>query len=204
MNTRVLTATLPSDALYVSGTVNGVATTWTNTEGQTWETVAERSENDVYAVALEMVGTGGAVTKVTFTLYYGLHLITDRTYADVANGTEKGCYNASDLNRVNAAMDYVAGRLIEYGYAPSVQTKSNWMDTDWMTESTAQQYLENLSELRRQFALLQPTPPVPDDMQGLTYTETNNIDKILEDIDFLLTNISKTWVYSGEVYSGEV
>lgn len=204
MNTRVLIATLPSDTLYVSGTVNGVATTWTNTEGQTWETVAERSENDVYAVALEMVGTGGAVTKATFTLYYGLHLITDRTYSDVANGTDKGSYNASDLSRVNAAMDYVAGRLIEYGYAPSIQTKSDWMDTDWMTESTAQQYLENLSELRRQFALLQSTPAVPDDMQGLTYTEANNIEKILEDIDTLLTNAAKTWFFSGDVFSGEV
>ena len=204
MNTRVLTATLPTGVVYVSGTVNGVETTWTNTSGEIWETVAERSEHDVYVVSLEMVGATGNVTKATFTLYYGLHLITDRTYADVANGTDKGSYNASDLNRVNAAMDYVAGRLLEYGYAPAIQTKSDWMETDWMTESTAERYLNNLSELRKQFALIKTTPPVPEDMQRLTYTEANNIEKILEDIDFLLTNISKTWVYSGEVYSGEV
>ena len=204
MNTRVLTATLPSGVIYVSGTVNGVETTWTNTEGEIWQTVADRSEHDVYVVALEMVGATGSVTKATFTLYYGLHLITDRTNADVANGTEKGSYNASDLNRVNAAMNYVAGRLLEYGYAPSIQTKSNWMETDWITESAAQQYLDNLTKLRQQFSLLQSTPPAPGNMQGLTYTEANNIEKILEDIDFLLTNISKAWVYSGEVYSGEV
>ena len=43
MSTQKLTTTLPADTLYVSGTVNGVSTTWTNTAGQTWETVAERS-----------------------------------------------------------------------------------------------------------------------------------------------------------------
>lgn len=38
-------------------------------------------------------------------------LITDRTAADVAARNEKGTYNASDLNRVNAAMDDLAGRF---------------------------------------------------------------------------------------------
>lgn len=40
MSTRTLSVSLPSDALYVSGTVNDVAVTWTNTEGNTWEAVA--------------------------------------------------------------------------------------------------------------------------------------------------------------------
>ena len=40
MSTRTLSVSLPSDALYVSGTVNDVAVTWTHTEGNTWEAVA--------------------------------------------------------------------------------------------------------------------------------------------------------------------
>lgn len=203
MSTRTLTTTLPSDTLYVSGTVNGVSTTWTNTEGQTWETVAERSANDVYVVALTIINSVGTATETTFTLYYGLHLVTDRTQVDVAAGSEKGSYNASDLNRVCAAMNYVAGRLAEQGYAPSISPKTDWLDTEWFTTGAALIYLSDLAELRRQFVMMRSTPEVPEDMERLTYQEANNIEKILEDIDALLTKASFAWYYSGDVFSGE-
>lgn len=203
MSTRTLTTTLPTDTLYVSGTVNGVATTWTNTAGQTWETVAERSDNDVYVVALTIINSVGTTTQTTFTLYYGLHLVTDRTQADVNAGNEKGSYNASDLNRVGAAMNYVADRLRYFGYNPAVSPKTDWTDENWMAPFYVDQYLSDLAELRRQFAMMQSTPSVPDDMVRLTYQEANNIEKILEDIDLLLTNAAKAWFFSGEVFSGE-
>ena len=204
MSTRTLTTTLPSDALYVSGTVNGVATTWTNTYGTTWETVADRSLNDVYVVALTIINTVGTATETTFTLYYGLHLVTDRTQADVTARNEKGSYRASDLNRVGAAMKYVAARLVEQGYVPSIAPKTDWSESDWLTPGASVVYLADLAELRRQFAMMQTTPNVPDDMERLTYQEANNIEKILEDIDTLLTNASLAWYFSNELSSGEV
>ena len=204
MNVRTLTTTLPSDTLYVSGTVNGVATTWTNTCGETWETVAERSENDGYVVALTIINSVGTATETAFTLYYGLHLVTDRTQADVKAGNEKGTYGAADLNRVGAAMQYVEGRLVEQGYAPSISPKTDWTESDWFTPGAAVVYLADLAELRRQFAMMNATPNVPDDMVRLTYQEANNIEKILEDIDFLLTQAAKSWFFSGELFSGEV
>lgn len=204
MSSRTLIATLPTDTLYVSGTVNGVPTTWTNTEGQTWETVAERSPQDVYVVALTIINQLGTATETTFTLHHGLHLVTDRTAADVTAGNAKGTYNASDLNRVGAAMNYVADRLTAQGYAPVISPKTDWTDSDWFTPSAAQLYLSDLAELRRQFAMIQTTPNVPDDMERLTYTEANNIEKILEDIDLLLTYALKACFFSGDVFSGEV
>ena len=48
------------------------------------------------------------------------------------------------------------------------------------------------------------TPDVPADMESFTYQEANNIEKILLDIDTLLTGIEQSWFYSGDVYSGEV
>lgn len=204
MSTRTLTATLPSDTLYVSGTVNGVTTTWTNTQGQTWSTVAERSANDIYVVALTIINSVGAVTETTFTLYYGLHLVTDRRQADVTARNQKGTYNASDLNRVGAAMIYVADKLRERGYSPSVSPKTDWSDLEWLTPSAAMAYLKDLEELRRQFDMMQTTPDVPAGMERFTYQEANNIEKILEDIDFLLTNAAKAWFFSGDVFSGEV
>lgn len=226
MNTRTLSATLPSDTLYVSGTVNGVTTTWTNTEGQTWQTVAERSETDVYVVVLTIINQLGTASQTQFTLYYGLHLVTDRTQADVAyaqaltqkisagtatdaelaawnSATLKGAYNYTDLNRVGAAMQYVAERINGYGYVVHVSPKTDWVEEDTPTQSDMQRYLADLAVLRSTFAVLQSTPAVPADMEALTYTEANNIEKILEDIDYLLANTAKGWFYSGEVFSGE-
>ena len=212
MSTRTLTTTLPSGTLYVSGTVNGVATTWTNTEGNTWETVAERSPQDVYVVAMTIINQSGVTTETTFTLYYGLHLITDRTKADVINGAEKGSYTASDLNRVGAAMNYVADRLKAQGYDPHISPKTDWKDGDWVTPAAQAVYLGDLVELRKQFALYETTPEVPprilataiNSNDGLTYTWANDIEQILMDIDVLLTNIAAGWLYSGDIYSGEV
>ena len=212
MSTRTLTTTLPSDTLYVSGTVNGVSTTWTNTEGNTWETVAERSPQDVYVVALTIINQLGTATETTFTLYYGLHLVTDRTAADVNAGNDKGTYNASDLNRVGAAMNYVADRLKAQGYDPHISPKTDWKDGDWVTPAAQAVYLGDLVELRKQFALYETTPEVPprilataiNSNDGLTYTWANDIEQILMDIDVLLTNIAAGWLYSGEIYSGEV
>ena len=212
MSTQKLTTTLPSGTLYVSGTVNGVSTTWTNTVGQTWETVAERSPQDVYVVAMTIINQSGVTTETTFTLYYGLHLITDRTKADVINGTEKGSYNASDLNRVGAAMNYVADRLRAAGYDPHISPKTDWKDDDWVDPASQAVYLGDLAELRKQFALYDTTPEVLprilataiNSNDGLTYTWANDIEQILLDIDALLTNIAAGWLYSGEIYSGEV
>ena len=52
--------------------------------------------------------------------------------------------------------------------------------------------------------MMQTTPPVPNDMEKLTYQEANDIEKILEDIDRLLTDAAQAWFYSGDLYAGEV
>lgn len=44
-------------------------------------------------------------------------LVTDRTQADVAACNSKGTYNAADLNRVNACIDYLVTKFRAAGYA---------------------------------------------------------------------------------------
>lgn len=209
---QVLSVSLPGSTLYVSGTVNGVETTWTNTTGTTWETTAARSEDDIYRVELTLVSSSGAASTASFTLYYGLHLVTDRTQADVTAGNEKGIYQASDLNRVGAAMSYVAERLVEFGYNPSINPKTDWEDTEWVNQSQAAHYLADLAELRKQITIFYTTPEVParltatgpNTKDGLNYERANDIEKILEDIDRLLTLILQNLLYAGEIFSGEV
>ena len=139
-------------------------------------------------------------------------LVTARTQADVDAGNAKGTYNASDLNRVGAAMNYVADRLRAAGYDPHISPKADWKDDDWVDPAAQAVYLGDLAELRKQFTLYETTPEVPPRIlatgihtnDGLTHTWANNIEQILVDIDALLTNIAAGWLYSGEIYSGEV
>ena len=139
-------------------------------------------------------------------------LVTDRSAADVLAKNSKGTYNVSDLNRVGAAMNYVAASLREQGYDPHISPKTDWMDGEWVTPAAQAVYLGDLAELRKQFALYETTPEVPprilataiNSNDGLTYSWANNIEQILLDIDALLTNIAAGWLYSGEIYSGEV
>ena len=141
-----------------------------------------------------------------------LYLVTDRTAADVAAQNDKGTYKASDLNRVGAAMNYVADRLRAAGYDPHISPKTDWKDGDWVDPAAQAVYLGDLAELRKQFTMLESTPRVPPRIlatainsgDGLTYGWANDIEQILMDIDALLTNIAAGWLYSGEIYSGEV
>lgn len=155
-----------------------------------------------------------------------LNLITNRTQADVdrvatltarvsagtateAEKTEwasdlKGSYNASDLNRVGAAVAYVAGRLTGYGYAVAVNPKQDWTVSDIPTAGQMAAYLADVAALRGAISVLASTPPTPDSASGLTWQEANDIEQILLDVDELLTRMAAAWFYSGELYAAEV
>lgn len=204
MSAQVLSVSLPSEIIYVSGTVNGTAYTWTLIEGA-WTATVERAADDTYAVALTAVTAAGTSTNFELTLYYGLlTLITDRTEEDVANQTAKGFYNASDLNRVGAAVQYVAERFAAQGYAVTVSPKKDWLSSDIPTASELETYRQNIASLRALLAVMPTTPEVPDSMAGLNYVKANNIEQILLDLDTLLTNAALAWYQSGELFAGEV
>ena len=155
-----------------------------------------------------------------------MQLITDRVQADVdrvaalagrvsagtataAEQTEwasdlKGAYNASDLNRVGAAVAYVAGRLTGYGYVVSVSPRQDWQVTDIPTPESMTAYLADVAALRAVLTVAAGTPEVPEDMERLTWKEANDIEQIIVDVDELLTRMAAAWFYSGELYAGEV
>lgn len=222
-----LEVTLPAGAIYVSGTVNGADCTWTMTEPNIWQTTAERAADDVYHVVLTAIDAAGNSASYELTLYYGLlDLITDRTQADVdrvrylsrrisagtATAAEleeygsamKGSYNAEDLNRVGAAVEYVANRLREYGYAVTVAPKTDWHAGEIPTAAVLETYRGNVAALRAVLTVGKTTPETPNSMERMTYQEANDLEQILLDVDRLITNITLAWFYAGEVFSGEV
>ena len=105
MSAQVLSVSLPSEIIYVSGTVNGTAYTWTLIEGA-WTATVERAADDTYAVALTAVTAAGVSTNYALTLYYGLlSLITDRTRAD--QPTQEG----TPLNKASLLKDATAKKF---------------------------------------------------------------------------------------------
>lgn len=131
-------------------------------------------------------------------------LITDRTAQDVANQTEKGRYTASDLNRVGAAMAYLRDRLTSAGYLIDIVLETAWLDSSTQTDGAMEFYLSCLGALRGALSLPSGTPAVPATMEHLTYVTANNIEKILETVDQMLSNSQAAAWYSGDIYSGEV
>ena len=67
--------------------------------------------------------------------------VTDRTNEDVLNQTVKGSYNADDLNRVGAAMQYIADRFAAHGYQVSISPKTDWTASGYLSTATAGKYL---------------------------------------------------------------
>lgn len=224
MSTKTLSVALPNTAVYVSGTVNGTATTWT-LNGNEWQTIAERDPLDIYRISLTAITASGSSFSYELTLYYGLHLITDRTQSDVdyavnlnlkmeqGTATEdeqsewfnglKGAYNESDLNRVGAAVQYLKDKSDGQGYLSLLYPKTDWIEGEAPYDTDLETYLENIRVLRSLVVFPDGTPAVPDDMEDFTIGEANDIEKILEMLDLLLTNASKSWIYSGEIYAGE-
>ena len=133
----------------------------------------------------------------------GLAGMTDAERAEWSAGM-KGAYNASDMNRVGAAIKYIADRFAAFGYAVSVYPRTDWSMQEIPSAQQIQAYLENVRILRELVCVFRTTPNVPPDMDRLDYNEANHIEQILSDLNIILNNIAADWYYSGEVYSGEV
>lgn len=223
---QTVEVTLPGSALYVSGTVNKVLVTWTNTSGNTWQAEAERSEDDVYVVELSVTSPSGVVASLSTVLFYnGLNLITDRTAADVARwqelrdkgydamtaaeriqwlGNMKGAYNYTDMNRVEGAVAFIAQKLTALGYPFSPTVKINWSREDIPTKADMLRYFGNVASLRTQLPVYSGISTAPSAGDRMDYRTANELEKVLLEISHMVDMIPESWIYSGEIYSGEV
>lgn len=153
-----------------------------------------------------------------------MNLITDRTFADVnyaqtlhekglsgmtaeelaewMNGL-KGWYDYRDLNRVGEAMNYIYDRLKTVIGDLKISPRTDWSLSDIPTYNVVMEYLNNLRILRNSITVTNDTPEVPSGI-ALTYEEANDIEKILEILDVLIDIIEQAYLYSGEIYAGEV
>lgn len=149
--------------------------------------ITDRTQTDVDRVyALSKLGIAGMTAAELAEYIAGL----------------KGAYNASDLNRVQAAMEYSADRLREYGYSVTLQPAPEWTRNDIPPQEQMAIYLDNLATLRGVLTVPQTTPEGPTDMEDLMWQDANDIERILADIDRLLDNMAAAWRHCGAAVCG--
>ena len=146
------------------------------------------------------------------------NLVTDRTQADVervkalaAKGFAamtsderaewltgmKGAYNASDLNRVGTALNYLAARLSSIcGRSIAWTAKTDWAVTDIITASQAAEYRRQIQDIRDALAYPAGTPDAPE-LGRLTYIGANDIERILALCEDLIVNVAKSFRHTG-------
>lgn len=145
-------------------------------------------------------------------------LITDRTVDDVARvhelavkgyagmtaaelaewlGGMKGAYNAADLNRVGASLNYLRDRLTKIcGRDITWQAKTDWVQTDVITAAQGSAYHEQISDVRAALTYPANAPDVPE-IALLTYAGANDIERILIICETLVDNVVHAFRYTG-------
>lgn len=145
-------------------------------------------------------------------------LVTDRTQADVervqalaAKGFSamtaaeqaewlagmKGAYNASDMNRVGTALNYLVARLGPVcGRSITWTAKTDWAVTDIATASQVAEYRRQIQDIRDALTYPAGTPDAPS-LNHLTYANANDIERILTLCETLIDNIMKAFRYTG-------
>lgn len=133
-----------------------------------------------------------------------LDLIFDRTAEDVAQGTDKGYYRHTDLNRVQAAVLAVRARYLDMGYnavpLPSFRT---WAENDIPRWPQMDAYIRAVRSLDGLIPV-PDAPFLPQSPDRLDYVGANAIEKFLFLMDDSADRIAGAWFYSDEVFSGEV
>lgn len=115
-------------------------------------------------------------------------------------GNSKGAYNASDLNRVGAAVNYVAGLLTDWGYPYYPDMRTDWAADDYFYAADLRNYLAAVEGLRQRLAARESTPLTPDEVRN--HQQANDIEKIIEDVHLLLQNMIAELPYADMIYSG--
>lgn len=126
----------------------------------------------VYVTSDASVGVGTTVRFVGAMLNIGSSQSAYVPYAEIlATNCTKGAYNYSDLNRVERAVSEISD-LAGLG----LTTKTDWAMWDIPTSADMERYLSNIGVIRDHFSI---NTDFPATMNNLTYSDANNIERIL-------------------------
>lgn len=141
-------------------------------------------------------------------------LITDRTQGDVdellallsAGGNpedHKGAYNASDLNRVGAAVLYLQDRLALIGMTAAGTVRTDWTAADIPTQGQMEDYLAAVAAIRGKILEYRPDSELPETVRRLDFNGANRIESLLSAAEDTVTKVMLSFRgYSGRLRAG--
>lgn len=198
------TITLGSNVDRVSGIVNGQEYTFIF-NGLLWSAEIPQAADGIYIIEADAYYNNNWLAVARSTIYRKYTVIYDRTRADVEQGTAKGFYNTSDLNRVEYDCYYLQQLLYQQGYYTGIEERSSWawLMNDFPTRADTRRLLDNVQSLVDAFYVLRNTPELPATMSGMGFTGANDIEKIIHDLKSALDYMISQFIYSGEIHAGE-
>lgn len=129
--------------------------------------------------------------------------LTDAEKAEMQTGC-RGCYNYTDLNRVQDATTTLAGLLEFYGYYNSIPAQhSSWSRNGVPTQADWRAYVGAVHNNRACFYVLADTPPLPAIGAPLDYVGANALEKTIYDQSVLLDRLIDAFRKSGTFAAGE-
>lgn len=156
---------------------------------------------DKFTLTVSGTTVENAVSGATTSKSYSGNLASDQaivlTYSKDSSGDKNDdkCTLSNLKTQVTKTVEVVTA-------TPDTRDRYTWFEDDIPTPSQMTQYLANVAAIRA--AITADTPATPESMANLTYTEANDIEQILIDIDDALTRAAAAWFYSGDLFSGEI
>ena len=135
-------------------------------------------------------------------------LIYDRTQEDVnyalnnpsSTSFLKGAYNYTDLNRIEEWCEYLSTQLTSFSYPVSITTKTDWTMADFPTASQMNRIRSNVKKIKDAYYSF---TSVPSNLNLMTYSKANQLEKVLAEINSLFNNMRNWFVYSGVANAGQ-
>ena len=107
---------------------------------------------------------------------------------------EKGTLTINTLNRIESKISELNSLLETLGYVPLDIVIKNWEYTDIFSGDEFNRISANVGMLRAAIPVMKDTPDTP--LAEYYYSNINDLEKILYDIDFLLNNSQKNVNFS--------
>ena len=112
----------------------------------------------------------------------------------------KGCFNVSDINRIENNVRYVADRLNVLKYTNTIETKS-WTFYGVPDTTEITRLINNVTKLISAYYKPEGSPALPNTL--LTYEQVNALEKILYMIKSLIDTEENQYRYCGTITCGE-
>lgn len=133
--------------------------------------------------------------------------VFDRTQVNVDNvkkgiNDDKGAFLYTVANRIENNSKYISNLLTFYGYTTYVDTRE-WKREDIPNIDDINRMKNNLNILKKSFFVYKTTPNVNTNKTSINFTDVNNMEKILYDIEKLIVLLDKQYIYGGVFVSGQ-